>query len=79
MEKQLEVLKKALEMGANIDIRFHNNISKEDAENKIKSLSELLDLPYMERSTEKNKWFVTDFLRYNNIVVTSFFNEEETK
>jgi hypothetical protein len=79
MEKQLEVLKKALEMGANIDIIFYNNTSKEDAETKIKVLSELLDLQYTERGKENNKWFITDYLRSSDIVVTSFFDEEETK
>jgi hypothetical protein len=79
MEKQLEVLKKALEMGANIDIRFHNNTSKEDAETKIKVLSELLDLQYTERGKDKNKWFITDYLRSSDIIVTSYFDEEETK
>jgi hypothetical protein len=79
MEKQLEVLKKALEMGANIDIRFHNNTSKEDAETKIKALSELLDIQYTERGKDKNKWFITDYLRSSDIIVTSYFYEEETK
>jgi hypothetical protein len=77
MEKQLEVLKKALEMGANIDIRFHNNTSKEDAETKIKVLSELLDIQYTERGKDKNKWFITDYLRSSDIIVTSYFDEEE--
>jgi hypothetical protein len=79
MEKQLEVLKKALEMGANIDIRFHNNTSKEDAETKIKVLSKLLDLQYTERGKNNTKWFITDYLRSSDIIVTSYFDEEETK
>jgi hypothetical protein len=79
LEKQLEVLKKALEMGANIDIRFHNNTSKEDAETKIKVLSELLDIQYTERGKDKNKWFITDYLRSSDIIVTSYFEEGETK
>ncbi len=62
MEKQLEVLKKAIEMNGWISVSLHGDRSKEEAETLSKQLAESLGLNYKESSGPDYHWYeVGDF------------------
>jgi hypothetical protein len=78
LEKQLEVLKKALEMGGCIQINFHQNKTKKEAENKIKELTEIIGFEYEEDRGDSISWFVAREGMPIKFKIVSFFKEEGT-
>ncbi len=80
MEKKLEVLKRALELGAYIEVNFHDNEDLHQAEQKAKELNEMLgkETKYLNRG--KNQWFQAPYEALEPIKVFSFGpnKEEET-
>lgn len=76
-----EALLKALEMGANIDIRFSSwGRTKEHQEEVIKMFSELLGTPYEVKSGSGGKYNLDWFrIENGNIIVCAFYDREEAK
>lgn len=58
MEKQLEALRKALEMGARIDIHLHDNSDLDEAKEKVKIIADIIqsEMKYYEVESGTN-WF----------------------
>jgi hypothetical protein len=62
MEKQLEVLKKALEMGATINVNLHRVPTLAEAENKAKELCELAGREFVFNTHgNKSQWYATEY------------------
>jgi hypothetical protein len=85
MKNQLEVLKKALETGAKINISFHGNGSLDQAEEKALPLAEALGLELNYYSNENESALYQYFNADNyssQITISSYYTiykkEEET-
>ena len=82
MEKKLEILKKALEMGAKIEISFFRNESLEEAKLKADAIAEGLGLKTQYSSTDEEEIlyerYITDTYR-SQINVSSYFNTEKER
>jgi hypothetical protein len=75
MEKQLEVLKKALEMGATINVNLHRVPTLVEAENKAKELCELAGREFVHHTHEnKSQWYTTEYSS-QGINISVFTNE----
>jgi hypothetical protein len=57
IEKKLEVLRRAMEQGADIDINFHGIEGRGKAEELIKSFADQLDVSYREDFGTNSQWF----------------------
>jgi hypothetical protein len=57
IEQKLEFIKKSLEMGANIHVKFHGVTSKKEAEEIAAEFSEMLEIPYDEAENKETYWF----------------------
>lgn len=60
IEQKMEYLRKALEMGADIDVKFYNVGNKKDALQTAKELSDFINIPYEQRSREDTNWLRID-------------------
>ncbi len=78
MEKKLEVLKRALELGAKIDINFHNNDDLHQAEQNAKELNEMLGKETVYVTRNNHQWFQAPYEPLQPIKVSSYGpNKEE--
>jgi hypothetical protein len=67
MEQQLAYIKKCLELGANIEIMFHNfKKDEEEAKKVAMELSKIIDLPVKELSSGNTSWLQTEKYLYEN-------------
>ncbi|MET3697414.1 hypothetical protein SAMN05877753_10610 [Bacillus oleivorans] len=77
IETQLEVIKKALEMGADVEIKFHSmdNYGKRSRENAQKTFVEFgspLGLVPVEWRSERNAGFRTE--KYGPVSVSTYYD-----
>jgi hypothetical protein len=75
IDQKLQIIRKALELGAEIDIRFHRVPSREEAKKIIGIFSKILNKPI---KNHDDKWFSLE--RMPEIDVTAFYklsNEEK--
>ncbi|MET3700026.1 hypothetical protein SAMN05877753_105373 [Bacillus oleivorans] len=80
IETQLEVIKKALEMGADVEIKFHSmdNYGKRSRENAQKTFVELgspLGLVPVEWETEKHAGFRSE--QYGPVSISTYYDKKE--
>lgn len=82
MENKLEVLKKALEMGARIEISFHGNVSLDGAKEKALPIAKGLGMEVVYSASEKEhalfERFKTDDYT-SQINVNSYFTSYKAK
>lgn len=77
IEQKLEYLRKALEAGAYIDVRFHNMHSKKEAESLAVECSKMLNQPITHSSAEFVQWFkINDGYAFKTSI---YFDYEEVK
>jgi hypothetical protein len=57
VEQKMEYLRKALEMGASIDIRFHHVEEETEALEIANSFSKLAEVPFTEEHSGVFNWF----------------------
>lgn len=62
-EQKLKVLEKALAEGASIDISFtKDNVTRTEAEDKVKKFAPLFNKPYYHENKDEFNWFVLEEL-----------------
>lgn len=59
IEQKLAILKRAVELGASIDIHFHGKKTESEAEAVAKEMSELFGAPYEKNQHQGTHWFKT--------------------
>ena len=82
MEKKLEVLKKALELGAKINIAFHGNESLDQAREKAETIANGLGLEAQYSINEDDNTMFERFMTDNygsQINVNSYFTTYKKK
>lgn len=57
IEEKLAFVRKALEMGANVEVNFHNIKSKEEAKQVAVELSKEFNLPHRHREHNNTHWY----------------------
>lgn len=72
IDQQMAYIRKALEMGADVDVRFHNINDETEAIKVAYSFSKLSNVPFKEVSGGSFNWFKVD----GPIPTTVFFNKE---
>lgn len=75
IEEKLAYLQKAIEMGADIQVSFHDLRKKEEAVKAAEELSEMMKQPFEYKSYKGSDWLKI----YNpeSAIDTTFFYEEE--
>lgn len=73
-EQKMAYVRKALELGANIQVRFHNYLDKDEATKTAFELSDFLQIPVSRRDYNGTHWFSIgeDY----SIETTVYFNEK---
>jgi hypothetical protein len=81
IEKQLEMIRIALESGAKVDINFHGNKSKVEAEMQALTICEGLGLKCKEAENNGTGFFTTDLVweQFSTIGVHSYFDPKGEK
>jgi hypothetical protein len=75
IEEKLAFVRKALEMGANVELVFHNVKEEEVAEQVAAELSQLTNLPYQSKANGSTRWFKID--NYDQGVEATVFYDDE--
>jgi hypothetical protein len=57
MEQKLAYLAKCIEMGAKIEVNFHNFREQDEAEKAIQELSQLSGMEYKQDAYKETHWF----------------------
>ena len=73
LEQKMAYIRKALEMGAKININFHCIDSQEDAEKVAATFSQSLNVPFKEVNAGVFNWYKIDDRQLETAV---FFNKE---
>jgi hypothetical protein len=74
IEQKLAYVRRALELGANVELIFHN-IKEEAAEQVAVELSQLTNLPYQSKANGATRWFKID--NYNQGFEATVFYDDE--
>jgi hypothetical protein len=87
IEQKMAYLRKALEMGADIEVDFHNFRTQEAAENAISTLNEVVPQEFVKRAskekTDSLRWFkATDYeeskpFRFQRFYTVFYFEEKD--
>ncbi|MGF6951916.1 3-methyladenine DNA glycosylase AlkD [Neobacillus sp. B4I6] len=57
IEQKLAYIKRALELGGDVDVKFHNIRDKKAAEQVAVELSEISNRPYEQKSSNSTNWY----------------------
>lgn len=76
IDQKLAYIKRALEMGANVQLYFHNMPEKEEAEKVMKELSSMNNIPYQSLSNDDIHWLHSDDSE-NKLRASAFYEAEE--
>lgn len=79
MDNQLAAIKQALEMGARIDIKFHDNQSDEEAQKNAEVIANLLGKEVSFKSYEDVRWFASPIGVIGKIDIVSFCPKQTTE
>jgi hypothetical protein len=79
IEQKMKYVRKALEMGAAIDVNFHNIRDKKEAEKVAAELSQLINLPFEERFGDNYQWYkiATPFIELSSAIFFDDVMEED--
>lgn len=78
IEQKLEFIQRSLEMGADVDVKFHEVYSKQEAENIADEFSIMLDVACEEKGSNGTKWFqLNDYKKGVYITVFYVLSKEE--
>jgi hypothetical protein len=79
IDQKLEYIRKALELGADVSLGFHNCRDKEEAEKLASKLSELIHIPVVHKAScdSSLRWLKIDY-NYSELATTIFYEEKET-
>lgn len=80
IEQKMDIIQKAVEMGANIAATFYDVSSREEAEKISEEFSQMLDTPYSHSEKTGTSWFSVH-KSSEDINVTAFYqtSREEKK
>lgn len=76
IEQKLAYIKRALEMGANVQLYFHNMPEKEEAEKAMKELSSMNNVPYQSYGDDGYHWFQSNDSE-NKLRISAFYEAKE--
>lgn len=74
IDKKLEVIRKSLEKGADVEVIFHNITSEEEAKETIEKLGGMVNIPAVEGSREGTYWYKANDWQ-NGIKLTAFYED----
>lgn len=78
IDQKMEFIRKALEMGADVDVKFYEVFSKQEAEEIAAKFSEMLDVPYEELERDGTRWLrLDDYKKGVHITIFYTLNKEE--
>jgi hypothetical protein len=75
IEEKMVYIRKAIEMGASVDLNFHNIKGKAEAKEVAVVLSELSNLPYSHKSHTGTNWY--KIKNKDHSLKTSIFYDDE--
>jgi hypothetical protein len=75
IEEKMAYVRRALELGASVDLHFHNFRDKESAKKAAMELSELSNLPHRNKSHNGSSWYKIKNEDYS--LETSIYYDDE--
>jgi hypothetical protein len=75
IEQKMEYIRRALELGANVELNFHNLKKEEEAQQAVSELTSMADVPYSKHENDGTKWF--KIRNYADRIYTTVFYDEE--
>ena len=73
-QQKLDILSKAIDEGASIDVNYHRTIEEKDAKRVIEEAGETVGSPTLHYSTEKYQWYKIETTGFN---VAAFYEKEK--
>jgi hypothetical protein len=74
MEQKLAYVQKAIELGADVDLKFHDIHDEKEAEKVAAELSKIVQIPFQEKSNNGTHWYKIKNDDYS-LETTIFFDE----
>ena len=75
-QQKLDILSKAIDEGADIDVYYHKLVEQEDAQTVINELGGIAGLPTIHTKSEHHQWYKIMSKGFN---VSAFYEKEEVK
>lgn len=76
IEEKMAFIKRALEMGANVDLTFHNFKDKESAKKAAMELSKEFDMSHHHKSNKGTNWYKFKNEEYT-LEASIFYDDEQ--
>jgi hypothetical protein len=57
MEEKLAYVQKAIELGADVELKFHDIREEKEAEKVVAELSEIVSIPFRKSESKGTRWF----------------------
>ena len=72
-QQKLDILSKAIDEGASIDVYYHKLAEQEDAQTVINELGEIAGLPTIHDKGERHQWYK---IKTRGFYVAAFYDKE---
>ena len=72
-QQKLDILSKAIDEGASIDVNYHRTIEEKDAKSVIEEAGGITGLPTLHFETEKYQWYKIETTGFN---IAAFYEKE---